>query len=792
MNLKLIGTKVTQDVQTFAFQKNNLVDNITVEVDTDESWQYKLDIQYARKDCSGKTLYNIINLNRTGNICTAQLTTDMLPFNGRYIMQLRAINGNKIQHSDTFNAWVEYSVEPGSTYVDTPSEFYQIEQNITEINNNPPYPGPNGYWMIWNPDTHQYEQSNKPIPDGSLPDIDESTNGKYLTNDGEKSYWADVQGGSSESKIDKIEVNSIEQPIIDKVVQIVISKDTIGLNNVNNTSDADKPISIQTQAALNKKQDVINVNGLLKGDETGAVSQAEAGIDYIAPDAISQLLGTSADKIPSEKAVSDAIASMSGGDMLQSVYDPSGVVKDAGGIPSYVEANGGKIDAIQVNGETQDIVNKKVNIIVPTNVSELNNDSKYITNEALSDYATKAELPTKTSQLENDSNFINESALDGYVKTVDMPTKISQLENDAGYVTIETAPVKSVNGQIGNVKIDIPKQYELPVATAETLGGIKADAKTEEQTVPVGIDVDGKLWVHIEGGSSIDTILADKVMFDGDMVFTEQFGKYEPSGGKVTIPSDGKSLKELLLDAYSEDKNPVITQPSVGITSPTARAYEVGTVVTPQYSGSFNAGKYEYGPTPTGVSVTEWQVTNNVTAETRATQAGSFATYTVPDGSNYRITIKATYSDGMIPVTALGAQYEVGKISASSKSAQSGAISSYRNSFYGTLADKSVDVTNSIIRGLQQKSNKTLANGNTFTVNVPIGAEAVLIAYPATLRDVTSIKDVNGLNADITSAFVGSTIDVTGANEYTAISYKLYKLDYAKPNDVANKYTVTI
>lgn len=76
-----------------------------------------------------------------------------------------------------------------------PSEFYQIEQNITEINNHPPYPGSDGYWMIWNPNTHEYEKSDKPIPEGSLPDIDESTSGKYLTNDGEKSYWAEVQGG---------------------------------------------------------------------------------------------------------------------------------------------------------------------------------------------------------------------------------------------------------------------------------------------------------------------------------------------------------------------------------------------------------------------------------------------------------------------------------------------------------------------------------------------------------------------------------------------------------------------
>lgn len=164
MNLKLIGTKVTQDVQVFAFQKNNLVDNITVEVDTEESWQYKLDIQYTQKDCSGKTLYNIIDLNRTGNVCTALLTAAMLPFDGRYIMQLRATNGTQIYHSQIFEGWVEHSLEPGSTYDPVPSEFYQIEANIDELNNHPPYPDMSGFWMIWNVKTHQYELSDIPVP----------------------------------------------------------------------------------------------------------------------------------------------------------------------------------------------------------------------------------------------------------------------------------------------------------------------------------------------------------------------------------------------------------------------------------------------------------------------------------------------------------------------------------------------------------------------------------------------------------------------------------------------------
>ena len=164
MNITLTGTKIMQDNKFLAFEKNNGVDVINITVDTDESWTYKLDVKYPEKCCSGEQLYNIINLTRIGNICTAVLTKDMLPFTGKYIMQLRGISGDKVYHSDTFDCWVKYSIEPASTYDPIPSEFYQIEQNITEINNHPPYPDISGFWMIWNPQTHKYELSDIPVP----------------------------------------------------------------------------------------------------------------------------------------------------------------------------------------------------------------------------------------------------------------------------------------------------------------------------------------------------------------------------------------------------------------------------------------------------------------------------------------------------------------------------------------------------------------------------------------------------------------------------------------------------
>lgn len=356
-------------------------------------------------------------------------------------------------------------------------------------------------------------------------------------------------------------------------------------------------------------------------------------------------------------------------------------------------------------------------------------------------------------------------------------------------------PVTSVNGMTGDVVIESGGgSYVLPVADEDTLGGVKPVNKTDNMSTPVGVDADGRLWVEVAGGQIGDNVSADKVYFTDDLVMTYQFGKYVPVDGKVVVPADGKNLQQLFADAYSEDKNPVITQPSMGVSSATAKSYEVGTNVTPKYVGAFNPGSYEYSKTGTGVTAINWMAKNNITAEEVNKQSGEFAVYQVGDGANYRITLTVDYSDGDIPKTALGNEYPEGQIKAGSKSASTGDISGYRNSFYGTFTDADFIPSSGTIRTLAQKSNRALSNGATFTVNIPVGAMGVIIAYPATLRDLTYVKDVNGLGADITSVFMQqkTEVDVMGANEYVAIKYKVFRQDFAQANDTVNTYNVQI
>lgn len=308
---------------------------------------------------------------------------------------------------------------------------------------------------------------------------------------------------------------------------------------------------------------------------------------------------------------------------------------------------------------------------------------------------------------------------------------------------------------------------------------------TEDLSEKTAYVYNGTEWIALKGNYD-----AENVYFNEDLTITANIGvQTVGSSGSKSLDTTGKNLKQVLDLIMAQEKNPTIQQPFASLSVPQIGSYEVGTSVTPSYTLTLNPGSYQYGPA-TGVTATAYTVDDNSTSEAQNTSTGSFPAFTVTDETTYFLSGNITHTAGAIPLTNLGNEYAAGAIQAGTKITSSSNITGYRNSFYGTVTNKNT-VTSDIIRGLT-KTNKALANGNTFSVSIPVGALRVIIAYPATLRDVTSIKDVNGLNAEIKSGFTQSTIAVEGNNGYTAINYKVYTLDFANPNDTANTYSVQI
>lgn len=133
---------------------------VTLEISTDlpDGWDLKVDVA---KD--GEK--NIIQLNRRDNVYYALLTSSMLADDGVYEMQVRGTLGDQVRHSNIFLSHVHNSINATDAFPPPlPSEFEQMEDRLTSINNNPPQPGENGYWLIWDPDDMEYKESDIPLP----------------------------------------------------------------------------------------------------------------------------------------------------------------------------------------------------------------------------------------------------------------------------------------------------------------------------------------------------------------------------------------------------------------------------------------------------------------------------------------------------------------------------------------------------------------------------------------------------------------------------------------------------
>ena len=114
----------------------------------------------------------------------------------------------------------------------------------------------------------------------------------------------------------------------------------------------------------------------------------------------------------------------------------------------YGTGNAPPYPVTSVNGQTGDVT-----IEVGGNVDSVNGKTGVVVLSAADVGAlpNTTVIPDKTSQLDNDSGYITNSALTDYAKKTEIPKKTSELTNDSGYITANDVPVKSVDGATGDV-----------------------------------------------------------------------------------------------------------------------------------------------------------------------------------------------------------------------------------------------------------------------------------------------------------------------------------------------------
>lgn len=140
-----------------AYQFDNLSAYLEITGDIPTGWTWNLYLQ------SGANL-NIVSLTETENGIGIELTAEMLALSGYYYIQLQGTQGDVVKHTNIIQVYIPRSLSGNVQWPTVPSEFTQVEQRIQTLNSNPPYPGDDGYWMIYDIDIGAYIQSSLPLP----------------------------------------------------------------------------------------------------------------------------------------------------------------------------------------------------------------------------------------------------------------------------------------------------------------------------------------------------------------------------------------------------------------------------------------------------------------------------------------------------------------------------------------------------------------------------------------------------------------------------------------------------
>lgn len=266
-----------------------------------------------------------------------------------------------------------------------------------------------------------------------------------------------------------------------------------------------------------------------------------------------------------------------------------------------------------------------------------------------------------------------------------------------------------------------------------------------------------------------------------------------------TVVDQGTTFLEFVRKLITTVYNPTYTAPSASLSSSISSPQEVGYSASLTLTANLNKGAI-LGNLVNGLWNASSKQADRSGAANNYTINGvdrnTTNTYTLPSaivisaGNNtYSATID--YDQGPQPLNSLGQSYQT-PLAAGSVSAST-TIVGYRKTFYGTKTNKTDTINSAFIRGLASSSNNGLANGDNFTISIAAGTARVVFAYPATLRDVSSVQYVERSNEEVKGNFGNPTLlTVAGAGSDAGVSYKVYVYDpdVAFTTNVSFKVTI--
>lgn len=289
-------------------------------------------------------------------------------------------------------------------------------------------------------------------------------------------------------------------------------------------------------------------------------------------------------------------------------------------------------------------------------------------------------------------------------------------------------------------------------------------------------------WVDKNGNTVISTPRTQE-----DIVVNGVTGLGIENGS--TIPS-GVSFDDFVKMLVQKPIPATYTKPTISLTNNGGQAsgnVEAGTTITPKLKATFT--KNDAG------EITSIEIKKGSTSVARGDT--SPLTYTgeavVIGDETIAFTASASYGDAPIKKNNLGQDSTENWFAGGTATTSAYNIVGKRNLFYGTGAGSVPAVTSDVVRNL---ASKKLAptNGYSFNINVGIGQQHIVIAYPASLRDINNITYVEANDSGMASSFGKQEVfvaDARGGNNGT-INYKVYTYAMAAPAAANMTFKVTI
>lgn len=252
----------------------------------------------------------------------------------------------------------------------------------------------------------------------------------------------------------------------------------------------------------------------------------------------------------------------------------------------------------------------------------------------------------------------------------------------------------------------------------------------------------------------------------------------------------GTSLDEFVKMVVQKAIPATYNKPSVSIANNGGQAsgnVEAGTAISPKLKATFT--KNDAG------DLTSIVIKKDGTEVANGTE--SPITYTGEDivigDETVTFSASATYGDAPVKNNNLGQESTENWFAGGTVNSSNYAITGKRKLFYGTGVGSAPEVTSDMVRGL---ANSKLApsTGTSFSINVSVGQQYIVIAYPASLRDINNVTYVEANDSGMASSFTKTIIDVADARggDNGTMSYKVYTYAMAVPAAAAMTFKVTI